>query len=169
MAEMVPTGCDTFGYRDAPTQPGLEAKLSWWVVLVAVATGGVQALQASAMGTQQARMGTLESMFITYGSGGLLIGLAMLATRGANLAAGRGLPWFVFTSGLAGLWIVGTIAFTVPRIGLVASVAAALIGQFTISALADHFGWLGVLARPIDPRRLLGIAALALGTWLVVR
>src|SRR3989304_3642463 len=107
MTEMVPRGCATFGYRDAPTQPGLEAKLSWWVVLVAVATGGVQALQASAMGIQQARMGTLESMFIPYGSGGLLIGLAMLATRGANLAAGRGLPWFVFTSGLAGGWGFG--------------------------------------------------------------
>lgn len=151
------------------TRSGSVEAMAWWVVLVAVGTGVVQALQASAMGLQQARMGTFESMFITYGSGGLVIGLAMLVARGGNLAAGRHLPWAVFTSGLAGLCIVGTIAFTVPRIGLVASVAGALVGQASLSVLVDAFGWLGAEVRPFDGGRLAGIALLAAGTWLVLR
>jgi transporter family-2 protein len=33
----------------------------------------------------------------------------------------------------------------------------------------DHFGWLGVARSPVDAAKVVGIALLALGTYLVVR
>ena len=39
------------------------------------------------MGLMDKQIGTLEGVFITYGGGGLLVGLAMLLSRGGNLAA----------------------------------------------------------------------------------
>ena len=35
--------------------------------------------------------------------------------------------------------------------------------------LVDHFGWFGLEARTLDLSRTLGIGALILGTWLVIR
>jgi hypothetical protein len=43
------------------------------------------------------RIGTLESVFITYFSGGLLIGLIMLVQRGGNLGAGEAVPWYAYS------------------------------------------------------------------------
>ena len=39
-------------------------------------------------------MGTRESVFITYASGGIVIGLAMIAARGGNLKAIQQVPYF---------------------------------------------------------------------------
>ena len=48
-------------------------------------------------------------------------------------------------------------------------VAATIAGQLAISVVVDHFGWLGVGKQPIDAARVIGIALLAAGTYLVVR
>ena len=62
--------------------------VSTMISLLAIAAiGGVAVtLQAQFMGLMDKQLGTLESIFITYCGGGLLIGLAMLVTRGGNLA-----------------------------------------------------------------------------------
>lgn len=61
------------------------------------------------MGLMDKQIGTLESVFITYGGGGLLIGLIMLLSRGGNLSGWQGVPWYALSSGALGLVIVGTI------------------------------------------------------------
>ena len=50
---------------------------------IAAVAGIAVTLQSSFMGTMTQVLGTRESIFITYGSGGLLIGLIMLLARGA--------------------------------------------------------------------------------------
>ena len=48
-------------------------------------------IQAVFMAQMDRRMGTLESVFITYGVGFLIIGLVLLSRRGGNLIDGVGL------------------------------------------------------------------------------
>ncbi|MBV7327539.1 DMT family transporter [Chloroflexi bacterium TSY] len=57
-------------------------------------------LQAQFMSIMTDRIGPRESVFITYGSGGLVIFLLMLIWGRGNLFSWRELPWYVFSSGL---------------------------------------------------------------------
>jgi transporter family-2 protein len=121
------------------------------------------------MGMMDKSIGTLESMFITYASGGVLIAFAMLAARGGRLSAWSDVPWYSLTAGLLGLIIVGTIGFSTPRLGLVPTLTILVASQFIVGALLDHFGILGASLRPIDLSRMAGIGTLLLGVWLIIR
>jgi transporter family-2 protein len=121
------------------------------------------------MGLIDKRLGTLESVFITYFSGGVLVGLVMLIQRGGNLSAGAALPWYVYTSGALGLVIVGTLAYSAPRLGLVAAFTIFVSAQFAMGALVDHFGWMGSAVRPLTASRLAGMAVVLAGIWLIIR
>jgi transporter family-2 protein len=138
-------------------------------LLMAFVTGVAITLQGQFMGLMDRSMGTKESVFITYGSGGLLITLLMLASRGGNLRAGAGLPWYAFTSGVLGLLIVGCIGFVVPRLGVARAFTVITGSEFLMAALIDHFGLLGAAVRPIDAARALGLVVMMAGVWLVVR
>ena len=139
-------------------------------LIIIAAIGGISiTLQAQFMGLMDRQMGTLESVFITYGGGGLLIGLVMLLNRGGNLAAWQSVPWYAFFAGALGLVIVGTIGYSTARLGLVTVLTIIVAAQFITGAFLDHFGVLGADLRPLDPTRIAGIGLLLLGTWLIVR
>ena len=120
-------------------------------------------------GAARTPCGTLESVFITYAGGGLLVALAMLMQRGGNLAAAAGAPWYAYTAGALGLIIVGTLAYSAPRLGLVAAFTVFVAAQFAMGAMVDHFGWLGSAVRPLTLPKWIGMAVVLAGVWLIVR
>lgn len=136
---------------------------------VAVAVGVAATLQAAFTGIMTERLGPLESVFITYGGGGLLVATAVLVARGGNLGAWRDVPTYALFAGVAGLIIVGGLGLAIPRLGVVGSFAVILATQFILGTIVDHFGWLGADVRPIDPTRLIGIATLMVGSYMVIR
>ncbi|NCF67704.1 MAG: EamA-like transporter family protein [Chloroflexi bacterium] len=140
------------------------------VVLFVAILGGVAAvIQAQLNGIMDKGMGTVESVFITYGVGGIAIALVMLFMRGGNLSAFPTLPWYVIFAGLCGLVIIGSISFSVPRLGLVAAITIIVASQFIFGALIDHYGLLGAEIRPFSLQKLIGIGTLMLGVWLIIR
>jgi len=139
-------------------------------LIVIAAIGGISiTIQAQFMGLMDKQLGTLESVFITYGCGGLMIGLVMLLNRGGNLAAWQSVPWYALLAGVLGLVIVGSIGYSTARLGLVSALTIIVAAQFTAGAFVDHFGILGADLQPIDISRIVGIGFLLLGAWLVVR
>jgi transporter family-2 protein len=139
------------------------------LIIIAIIGGVAVTLQGQFMGLMDQGLGTRESVFLTYASGGLLACLAMLAARGGNLRAWHEVPWYALTAGLLGLLIVGTIGYTVPRLGLATAFTIMVAAQFIVAALIDHFGWLGAQVRPVELSRLAGIGVLILGVWLITR
>ena len=139
------------------------------LVLVAIVGGVAVVLQAQFMGVMDQQIGTLESVFITYGSGGLLVGLTMLVLRGGNLAAWRGVPPYVLITGMLGLIIVGSIGYVTPRLGLVTAFTILIATQFLLGGIIDHFGWFGAEVRPLDLTKLFGVGVLMMGVWLIIR
>jgi transporter family-2 protein len=139
------------------------------LIIIATIGGIAVTLQAQFMGIMDKSIGTLESVFITYGSGGLIVGIAMLISRGGNLSAWGSVPLYALTSGVLGLIIVGTIGYSTPRLGLVTAFTILVASQFIAGALLDHFGILGAELRPINLSRLAGIGVMLLGVWLIVR
>jgi len=141
----------------------------WSIIAVATIAGFLSAFQAQFMSILDKGMGTQESVFITYGSGGLIIGLLMLFMRGGNLSAWAEVPWYAYLSGLSGLALVGGIGYAVSRLGVASAMTFFLVGQFALAVLMDHFGWLGAETRPLNWTRVAGIVVLLAGTWLMVR
>jgi bacterial/archaeal transporter family-2 protein len=139
------------------------------LLLVAVIGGVAVTMQAQFMGLMDRHLGTVESVFITYGSGALVVGVVMLLLRGGNLRAWSTLPWYAFLAGVVGLLIVGAIGYSVPRLGLVPALTLIVAAQFIAAAVLDHYGWLGAAVRPLDTARALGILVLLLGVWLIIR
>ena len=139
------------------------------LIIIAVIGGSAGALQGQFMGLMDKNIGTLESVFITYVSGGIIAALAMLASRGGNLRAFQAVPWYALSSGLVGLIIIGSIGYTVPRLGLSKAFTIIVTSQFLVAAILDHYGLLGAAVRPMDLSRLAGMALLVGGVWLIVR
>ncbi len=140
-----------------------------FLVIIAIVGGIAVTLQAQFMGLMDNGIGTVESMFITYGSGAVLISLAILFLRGANLGAWRNVPAYALTAGVLGLIIIGAIGYTVPRLGLVPALTIIVAAQFIAAGILNHFGVLGATLRPLDPTRLLGMAVILVGIWLIIR
>ena len=139
-------------------------------LIILAGIGGIAvAIQGQFKGLIDKNIGTLESVFITYTSGGILAAVAMIASRGGNLKAVQTLPWYTLSSGLVGLVIVGTIGYTVPRLGLSKAFTIIVASQFLVASILDHFGLLGAAVRPMDLSRLVGMSLLVVGVWLIVR
>jgi transporter family-2 protein len=132
--------------------------------------GGIAVVvQGQLMGLMTQSIGPLESVFITYWVGALVSGLAMALAQGGNLAAWSTVPWYALLSGVAGLVIIGTIGYVVPRLGVAGGFTVIVATQFTVGVFIDHFGLMGAMVRPIDPPRLVGLGLLLAGVILLVR
>jgi len=139
------------------------------LILVAVAGGIAVVFQSQFVGLLDQGLGSIESVFVTYVGGAILIGLIMLALRGGNLGAWQSVPWYALTAGVMGLVIIGTLSYSVPRLGLVAAFTIIVATQFIGGALIDHFGLFGAAVRPLDWSRVMGILVLLTGVWLIIR
>lgn len=139
-----------------------------WVILIAVVAGVAVALQGQFMGSMNRVVGTIVSVFITYGVGGLLAAL-LFSLKRESLAGMRRVPWYVWGSGALGLVIVAGIGYAAPRIGLSRTLVLTVTAQLVTAVLVDQFGLLGATPRSIDAARLAGLALTVTGAWLVVR
>jgi transporter family-2 protein len=139
------------------------------LVILAIIGGIAVALQGHFMGIMDQRIGSKESVFITYASGGILAAVMMIAARGGHLNAWQNAPWYALTAGALGLVIVGTIGYTVPRLGLTTAFTVIIFSQLVVAVMLDHFGLLGAAVRTLDLPRITGLIFLILGVWLVLR
>jgi bacterial/archaeal transporter family-2 protein len=99
-----------------------------------------------------------------------LVGL-MLATRTAipareTLVAVPPWAWF---GGLFGAFYVAISTIVAAELGTTSLLVLGLAGQLAMALVVDHFGWLGLPENPITGVRLLGVALLFAGVWLVTR
>ena len=79
------------------------------------------------------------------------------------------MPWYVYTAGLLGLVIIGSLSLSVGELGLVPALVLITVSQFVVSATINHFGLLGATVDPIDLGKVVGFALLAAGTYLVLK
>lgn len=140
------------------------------VLMIAALLGGVAVgLQGPLASIMSQRLGTLESIFIVHLGGAVLVGIPLLALRGGNLGAWRGVPWYALGAGALGLVILGAVSYTIPRIGVATTVTLIVVAELVTAAILDHFGLLETAVRPLDLTRLAGMLLLFVGTYLIVR
>jgi transporter family-2 protein len=142
---------------------------NFFVIFLAMMGGIATALQGQFMGLLSVAMGPLESVFITYSGGAVIVAMAMLIAQGGNLKAWDTVPWYALTSGLMGLVIIGSIGYVVPRLGVAAGFTVMVATQFVAGAIIDHYGLFGAMVRPMDLTKALGLGLLMAGVTLLVR
>lgn len=140
-----------------------------YLVIIAAVGGIAVALQAQLMGSIDKHVGTLESVFVTYGGGGFIIGIIMILLRGGNLSSLSQVPWYTLLAGPTGLVLIAAIGYSVPRLGLVPAFTILVAAQFMTAALMDQFGLLGAEIRQISLSRVAGMVVMLAGIWLTLR
>ena len=138
------------------------------VVLIGLLGGVAVAVQASLAGIFSERIGLIGNGLFVFGGGFLFALVIMLFVGTDQLKDWRTIPWYVYIAGPLGIAIVSSIGFAIPRVGVASTLTLIVVSQLVVGVVLDHFGWLTV-PRPVDLQRLIGVAILFLGTWVVLR
>lgn len=140
-------------------------------VFAAIATGsaiGLQASLGSRIGTAITPLRTgLWMNFI----GGAIAGFLILLLRNQQQVGGR-IPGAVIpmlvVAGALGVAIIMGVSFSLARSGVAAGLAALFLGQMLVGLIVDTLGWGSIQAVPLDGRRVLGLAVMALALYLML-
>jgi len=144
--------------------------MQWiYLILIGLVGGAAVGLQTPISGMMGARVGGFASSFIIHVSGMMLSGLILLLRGGERIREWSGLPWYMLISGVFGVVLFQTLTFTVPKMGGTLAVTLVVVGQLIVGLLIDHFGWLGVEIHPISLVRVVGVALLIGGGYLISR
>lgn len=136
-----------------------------------VVTGGLVALQAPINHSLRTVTGPWQAATLSFAVGTFAL-LVILLLFGGGFGPYAGVaraPWYYLIGGLMGAAYVTTAMITVKTLGVGGVTAATIAGQLAVSVIADRIGVLGLERVPITWHRLLGVALLAVGTWLIVR
>lgn len=144
----------------------------WGPVLLTVVAGGLVAMQAPINSALGRAVGTFAAASLSFAIGlTVLIVITLVAGGGGfgKLGAAGDLKWYYLTGGVLGAIYVTSVLVSVRTLGAGGVTAATIAGQLTMSVVMDRAGLLGLDERALTPQRILGIALLAAGTFLVVR
>ena len=116
---------------------------------------------------QNANTAALISFFV--GTTGLV--LLLVVTRAPMPARDTlaSVPVWAWFGGLMGAFYVAISTVVASQLGTASLLGLALSGQLAMAIVVDHFGWLGLPEHPITLTRLVGVALLGVGVWLVSR
>jgi transporter family-2 protein len=139
-------------------------------VILMAAVGGLIALQPAINAGLGRATGNIAAALVSFAVGTLLL-LAIVAISGKLGGVGStfDVRWYYLLGGVLGAAYVFTALVTVSEIGAGGVAAATITGQLTASVVIDRLGILGLEETPISTERMLGIALLLAGTYLVVR
>jgi transporter family-2 protein len=112
----------------------------------------------------------VNAALISFVVGTLALAAVALAL-GVRPGAGavRAVPFYAWIGGLYGAVFVAVAAFAAPRMGVTYFLMVAIAGQLAMALLLDRLGAFGVPRVEVSPIRLLGVAFVLAGAFLVRR
>lgn len=138
------------------------------LILLALALGAAVCLQSTVNGQLSLRLGLPLTLMINSGVVFAGSSLWFLAARALGQVPERApAPWHLFTGGLFGLVIISCAAVAYPRLGAGVTTALAVAAQVIVALALDRMGATGTRF-PLTTERVLGLALVAAGVWLVV-
>jgi transporter family-2 protein len=139
-------------------------------VMLTAAAGGLIALQAPINAGLGKSTGSLPAALVSFAVGSIaLAAIVVLSGKAAGLGSTFDVHWYYLVGGLLGAVYVTTALIAVSAVGAGGVAAATVTGQLTASVVIDRFGLFGLDQIALSPERLLGVALLLAGTFLIVR
>lgn len=132
--------------------------------------GGVAVgTQTPIAGAMSQRVGGAASSVIVH-FGGLVASLILLVSRrGEDITQWRELPWYMLCCGGFGLVLFLTVSHTIPKLGAVSAITLIIVGQLLAGVVIDYLGAFGTIPRGLEINRMIGLALLFAGAYLVIR
>jgi transporter family-2 protein len=137
-----------------------------------VAAGGLIACQAPVNAAlARTTTGTFGAATVNFIVGLVLLLIVTFIFAGGFSPAEAGEPtrWYYFLGGLMGATYVLAALISVKHLGAGGVTAATISGQLVLSMVLDRMGVLGLEERPLSAARLIGVAFLAVGVFLILR
>src|SRR5580765_7205126 len=115
------------------------------------------AVQIATQGRLGDRIGSLEALACAVVVGAVVTFAVLLAARRSFDGIREGLtgPKWMLVGGLMSVVIVLSITIAGPRIGIVATTAFLIVGQFGLAMVIYRFGWFGFQQVPLAWPRVL--------------
>jgi transporter family-2 protein len=112
----------------------------------------------------------MAAAFVSFAVGtALLAGIVVLSGQAGGVGDAAHVPWYYLLGGALGAAYVFTALVVVGTIGAGGVAAATITGQLTFSIVLDRIGFLGLDEVALTWDRILGVALLLAGTFLIVR
>ncbi len=141
-------------------------------ILIALGAGALVAVQGGLLNIAGKQLGAINTGLLSLVTGGGVAVAVLLVKRGLdpvgfNPEQLRTSIWYVLGAGSLGIFILTGISFVIQRVGVTAGLTGVILGQLLVSFLIDTFGW-GGAAIPFELRRVIGLALLIVGAYLVL-
>jgi transporter family-2 protein len=139
-------------------------------VMATAVAGGLVAMQAPINSGLGKAVGSLPAASFSFAIGLVaLVGITFVSGEGfGQIGELGGLSWYYLIGGLLGAVYVTTVLISVRTLGAGGVTAATIAGQLSMSVVLDQLGILGLAQKQLTPGRVIGVALLAAGVYLVV-
>jgi bacterial/archaeal transporter family-2 protein len=106
---------------------------------------------------------------ISFAVGTLVLLFAVLVLRipWPDFGKMTQLPWWVWTGGLMGAFLVATTVAAAPVLGAATMIGCMVAGQMVTSLFLDHWGLVGFHVHPISIPRIIGAILLVSGVIIL--
>jgi bacterial/archaeal transporter family-2 protein len=140
-------------------------------VMATAVAGGLVAMQAPINSGLGKAVGSLPAASFSFAIGLVaLVGITFVSGEGfGQIGEIGGLSWYYLIGGLLGAVYVTTVLISVRTLGAGGVTAATIAGQLSMSVVLDQLGILGLTQKQLTPGRVIGVALLAAGVFLIVR
>lgn len=139
-------------------------------VMLMAGVGGLIAAQPVVNAGLGRETGSIAAALISFAVGTLLLaGIVVVAGDAGRVGGALDVSWYYLLGGILGAAYVFTALVVVKYIGAGGVAAATITGQLALSVVLDRIGFLGLEETPITWERVLGVALLLAGTYLIVR
>ncbi|HKP17578.1 MAG TPA: DMT family transporter [Gaiellaceae bacterium] len=140
-------------------------------VVMSMSAGCAGSVQAAVLGRLGDRVGTIEAVgFSTLVSAATGVAVLLVARRslhGVGVSVQQ--PFWLWLGGILSAFIILSITFAAPKIGVAAAIGLVITGNLIAAAAIDRFGWFGVERIALEWTRVVGILLLAGGATLLLR
>lgn len=138
-------------------------------IFLTVALGSFVALQPAINAEVARRLENgIGATFFSLSVSFAVMTVYLLISRPAVTMSGiAAAPWWIWMSGLIGVaFLFGGLTLT-PVLGAALFFCFLVVGQIFGSAMADHFGLVGLSVTTVSPVRLIGLALVVAGAAIV--
>lgn len=141
-------------------------------ITIGIVIGIILSLQTAVNSRLRGFIGSpYQASFVSFTIGTLFLALVMVIEQESFGIAGSTLtqqPWWIWLGGLLGVIFLTTNILLFPHIGGVQTAIMPILGQVTMGAIIDNFGWFHATPQPLNLVRILGLLLALTGIIITV-
>ena len=139
------------------------------LIVAMLAAGVAVAIQPSINARLAEKTGFIEAATISFAIGTLVLFFVSLTLGQGSLRRAAAADWWHLTGGFFGAFLVTMVIVGVPRLGTTAVLSLTIVSQLVAGLVLDHYGVFGMRGIPLDLKRVLGVALLITGVFLICK